>query len=232
MVEYTIPTEFKNSEDYNAYDYFVYKNGEPAERARKIAADPAAMLTDFFDCFEDYKGLKIAAISDTDGSSAVPMACMGAEVTIFGIFEEGKKYALKTAEAAGVSINYEICDFLETDKRFFDSFDAVIIKRAAIHYFYDIETFFGNVCRVLKTGGKLVCVDFQPFYKEGVCLVSKHRFSNIKRQLPEASEKRFALTDILQAVSLCGLKITSFDEETVADELAAKTWARLTAEKI
>lgn len=232
MVEYTISKEFKSTKDYNVYDYFVYKNGEPAERAKKIVQNPAAMLEDLSDCFEDYKGLKIAAISDTDGSSAVPMACMGAEVTIFGIFEEGKRYALKTAEAAGVRINYEICDVLEMKERFFDSFDAVIIKRATIHYFYDIETFFGNVSRMLKTGGKLICIDFHPFYKDGVCLVSKHRFSNIKRQLPEASEKRFALTDILQAVSLCGLKITSFDEETVADELAVKTWARLTAERI
>lgn len=232
MVEYSVPTEFKNAEDYNAYDYFVCKNGKPAERAKEIAADPAAMLEDFSDFFEDYKGMKIAAISDTDGSYAIPMACMGAEVTIFGVFDDGKKYALKTAAAAGASINYEICDILEMDERFFYSFDAVIIKRAAIHYFYDIETFFGNVSRMLKTGGKLVCIDFHPFYKEGICLVSKHRFSNIQRRLPEASEKRFALTDILQAVSLCGLKITSFDEETVTDELAAKTWARLTAEKI
>ena len=105
MVEYSIPTEFKKAEDYNAYDYFVYKNGEPADRAKKIAADPAALLEDFSDFFEDYKGLKIAAISDTDGSSAVPMACMGAEVTIFGIFNDAKRYALKTAEAAGVCIN-------------------------------------------------------------------------------------------------------------------------------
>lgn len=231
MIEYSIPTAFKKAEDYNAYDYFVYKSGKPAERAKKFFQDPAAMLTDFADFFETYKGLKIAAISDSDGSYAIPMACMGAEVTIFGIFEDAKRYALKTAEAAGVHINYEICDFLERDERFFDSFDAVIIKRAVIHYFYDIETFFGNVFGLLKTGGKLVCIDFQPFYKEGVCLVSKHRFSNIQRRLPEASEKRFAITDILQAVSLCGLKITSFDEEAVADELAAKTFARLIAEK-
>lgn len=232
MVEYSIPTEFKKAEDYNAYDYFVYKNGKPAERAKKITADPAAMLKDFSDCFENYRGLKIAAISDTDGSYAIPMACMGAEVTVFGISEEGKRYALKTADAAGVSINYEICDFLETNERFFDSFDAVIIKRSTIHYFYDIETFFGNVRGVLKTGGKLVCIDFHPFYKDGVCVVSKHRFSSIQGKLPEASGKRFALTDILQAVSLCGLKITSFDEETVTDELAARTRACLTAEKI
>ena len=232
MVEYSIPTAFKKAEDYNAYDYFVYKNGKPAERAKEITAEPAAMLEDFAEYLEDYKGLKIAAISDTDGSYAIPMACMGAEVTIFGVSEEAKEYALKTAKAAGVRINYEICDILEMDERFFDSFDAVIIKRAAIHYFYDIDTFFGNVRRVLKTGGKLVCIDFHPFYKEGVCFVSKHRFGNIQRQLPEASKKRFALTDILQAVSVCGLKITSFDEETVTDELAARTMACLTAEKI
>lgn len=232
MVEYSIPTEYKNAEDYNAYDYLAYKNGEPAERVEKILQDPAAMLTDFADCFDDYKGMKIAAISDTGGSYAIPMACMGAEVTIFGIFKEGRRYAVKTAEAAGVQINYEICDILEMDERFFDSFDAVIIKSSVIHYFYDAETFFNIIHSMLKQGGKLVCIDFHPFYMDGVCCVSKHRFSYIQRQLPEASEKRFALTDILQAISISGLKITSFDEETVTYELAAKTRACLTAEKI
>lgn len=232
MAEYSIPTAYKKTENYNAYDYFVYKNGTPAERAKKILQDPAAMLTDLADCFDDYKGMKIAAISDTGGSYAIPMACMGAEVTIFGMLKEGERYALKTAKAAKVQINYEICDILEMDERFFDSFDAVIIKSAAIHYFYDIETFFGNVGSMLKTGGKLVCIDFHPFYKEGVCLVSKPQFGHIQRQLPEMSEKRFALTDILQAVSLCGLKITSFDEETVTDVSASRTYACLTAKKI
>lgn len=232
MVEYSIPTEYKNAEDYNAYDYLAYKNGEPAERAEKILQDPAAMLTDFADCFDDYKGMKIAAISDTGGSYAIPMACMGAEVTIFGIFKEGRRYTVKTAEAAGVQINYEICDILEMNERFFDSFDAVIIKSSVIHYFYDVETFFNIIHSMLKQGGKLVCIDFHPFYMDGVCCVSKHRFSYIQRQLPEASEKRFALTDILQAISISGLKITSFDEDTVTYELAAKTRACLTAEKI
>lgn len=231
MVEYSIPTAFKNTEDYNAYDYFVCKNGKPAERAEKILQDPAAMLTDFAKYFKNYSGLKIAMISDTDGSAAVSMACMGADVTVFGVFKEAKRYAAQTAEAAGVHINYEVCDFLEADELFFDSFDAAVIKGAAIHYFYDVETFFGNVRSILKAGGRLVCIDFHPFYKENVCLVSKHRFSYIQSQLPEASKKRFSLTDILQAVSLCGLKITSFNEETVTDEPAAKTRVCLTAEK-
>lgn len=232
MVEYSIPTAFKSAVDYNAYDYFVYKHGEPAKWGKKILRDPAAMLTDFSEYFDSYSGLKIAAIADTDGSYAVPMACMGAEVTVFGAFDEAKRYAVKTAEAAGVHVNYEVYDFLDTDERFFDSFDAVVTKGAVIHYFYDIETFFGNVRSMLKSGGKLVCIDFHPFYKEGVCLVSKHRFSSIQRQLPEAAEKRFSLTDILQAASLCGLKITAFDEETVTDELAARTWACLTAARV
>lgn len=231
MVEYTIGAAFKNTEDYSIYDYMVHKNGKPAERAEKIMRDPAAMLKDFSVCFKNYKGLKIAAISDTGGSYSVPMACMGADVTVFGIFEDSKRYAQKTAEAAGVHINYEICDFMELDERFFGTFDAVIIKKAVIHYFYDIETFFGNVGSMLKKGGKLICYDFHPFYRDGICLAENGQFSNIRRQLPEAAAKRFALTDILQAVSTCGLRITSFDEETITDKSAARTLARLTAEK-
>lgn len=231
MVEYTIGAAFKNTEDNNVYDYLTCKNGEPADYAKKLMHDAAAMLAEFSDCFDDYGGLKIAAISDTDGSYAVPMACMGAEATVFGTFKDGKRYALKTAEAAGVHINYELCDILKTDERFSGRFDAVVIIKASIHYFYDIKTFFNVVRSMLKPGGKLICIDFHPFYKDGICFADNNRFGYIQRQLPEACEKRFALTDILQAVSTCGLRITSFDEETVTDGLASRTKVRLTAEK-
>lgn len=232
MVEYAIPKPFKNSDSYGAYDYLVYKNGDPADYGKKLSQDPYAMLTDFAECFDSYKRLKAAAISDTDGSYSVPMACLGADITVFGVFDEAKRYVLKTAEAAGVRINYEVGDLLDADERFFDSFDAVIIKKSVIHYFYDIKTFFNIICSMLKTGGKLVCLDFHPFYQNGVCRVGDCCFSHILRQLPEESEKRYALTDILQAVSLCGLKITSFDEKTAAEDMTDGARACLTAEKI
>lgn len=231
MAEYKGRTKSKVPAIRSVYDYLVYKNGSPAKYAKKLSREPAAMLADFEDFFDGYEGLKIAAISDTDGSYAIPMACMGAETTVFGTLEEARGYVLKTAGSASVSINYEARDILEEDGNFPDGFDAVIIKRAVIHYFYDIETFFKIICSMLKKGGRLICIDFHPFYQNGVCCVGDHRFSHILRQFPEESEKRYALTDILQAISLCGLKITSFDEETVSDELTSRTRACLTAEK-
>lgn len=232
MTEYSIKTAFKNPSDYNAYDYFVCRRGKPREYAKRLTQDPAAMLADFADYFDDYRNLKIAAIADTDGSYAIPMACLGAEITIFGVSEEAKKYAEKTAEAAETAITYETEDFINTDVRFFNSFDTVLIKGSVIHYFYDIEKFFSIVRSILKPDGRLICIDFQPKCQQDVCIVRKHRYNHIHAQMPEVSLKRFSLTEILREISCCGLKITSLNEKKVQDGNITKTAAILTAEKI
>lgn len=36
-------------------------------------------------------------------------------MTVFDISEDNKRYAMETADAAGVSINFEVCDILEID---------------------------------------------------------------------------------------------------------------------
>lgn len=208
----------------------VYKNGEPEVFGKKLAKNKAAALEEFSGYFDNYEGMKIAAVSDTDGSYAVPMALMGADVTVFGVSADGRRYALKAAKAAGVQINYEVCDFLETEERFFGEFDAVVMKKAVIHYFYDIEAFFGTVFSLLKKGGKLVCVDFHPFYKIGAyCFGS--RFGTICRLLPETSEKRFALTEIFRAVNVCGFDITDFTEDDITEGRTVREFAGLAAVK-
>lgn len=214
----------------NVYSYLVYKSGEPEKFGRGLALEKAAVLEEFSGRIDKYEDMKIAAISDTDGSYAIPMALMGGSVTVFGVSEDGRRYASEAAAAAGAQINYEVCEILETEERFFGEFDAVIIKNAVIHYFYDIEAFFKIVRSMLKTGGKLICMDFHPFYKNGAHCAGS-RFSIVQRQLPETSEKRFALIDILRAVSVCGFNITDFTEETVTEGMTSRSLAILEAEK-
>lgn len=209
----------------------VYKNGAPEVFGKKLAENKAAALEEFSGYLDKYEGMKIAALSDTDGSYSIPMALMGAAVTVFGVSEDGRRYALEAAKAAGAQINYEVCDFLETEERFFGEFDAVVMKKAVIHYFYDIEAFFGVVRSMLKTDGKLVCLDFHPFLKNGA-LRSDSRFGRVQRQLPEASDKRFALTDILRAVNVCGFDITDFSEDLITDGMTSRANVSIAAKKI
>ena len=50
-------------------------------------------------------GIKIANICGSCGKKAVPLAILGAEVTVFDISEDNKRYALEVAAAAKVDLN-------------------------------------------------------------------------------------------------------------------------------
>ena len=100
----------KEAWEFNAYDFWVERSGKPCERAEKVLADPVRFLRHHASCFEEYKGIKVANICGSCGKKAVPLAVLGAEVTIFDISEENMRYAMETAAAAGVPLNYELGD--------------------------------------------------------------------------------------------------------------------------
>jgi len=63
-------------------------------------------------------------------------------VTVFDISVDNQRYALELADAAGVLIDYEVCNVLEIDrKRFGDAFDVVFMEGGSLHYFHDIDAF-------------------------------------------------------------------------------------------
>lgn len=98
------------------------------------------MLKKYVNYFDAYEGVKIANICGSCGKKAIPLALLGAEVTIFDISESNKKYALEVAEAADVRISYEVCDVLEIDKeKYEDYFDVVFMEGGVLHYFHDID---------------------------------------------------------------------------------------------
>ncbi len=89
----------KKAWEYNAYDFWVKHSGTPAERAKSDLENPIGMLRKYSDYFETYSGIKIANICGSCGKKAVPLAVLGAEVTVFDISEDNKRYALEVAAA-------------------------------------------------------------------------------------------------------------------------------------
>ena len=76
-----------------------------------------------------YEGVKIANICGSCGKKAIPLAILGAEVTVFDISEENKRYALETAQAANVSINYVVGDVMDIDLgQYGGTFDVVFME--------------------------------------------------------------------------------------------------------
>ena len=74
MIDYSIQN--KKAWEYNAYDFWVKEAGMPADRAKKIVADPLAALKRYANYFETYKGIRIANICGSCGKKAVPGASM------------------------------------------------------------------------------------------------------------------------------------------------------------
>ena len=83
------------------------------DKAKEDVENPRKMLRRYADYFDEFEGIKIANICGSCGKKAIPLALLGADVTVFDISEGNKKYAMEVAEEANVDITYEVGDVLE-----------------------------------------------------------------------------------------------------------------------
>lgn len=223
----------KKAWEYNAYDFWVKEAGTPEERAKTDVENPKRRLKWHANYFDTYEGIRVANICGSCGKKAVPLALLGAEVTVFDISEENKRYALEVAEAAQVSINFEVGDVLEIDmEKFGGTFDVVFMEGGILHYFHDINEFMQIMFGLLKPGGKMICSDFHPFTKIADALQLDHpsmsyfetevfdgemahaRFydDEIRKQMPKCSYRKYTISEIINAIIQNGFVLVQFDE--------------------
>ena len=219
--------------EYNAYEFWIKQNGSPAERAKQDKENPIARLRKYAAYFDSYQGIRVANICGSCGKKAIPLALLGAEVTVFDISEDNKKYAMEVAEAAGVSIRYEVGDVLEIDMETFRGFyDVVFMEGGILHYFHDINEFMQMMHGLLKPNGKLICSDFHPFTKlsdtlgleqstmsyfstevfEGEMAHARFFPEEIRQKMPKCSYRKYTISEILNAMIQCGFTLERFDE--------------------
>ena len=124
----------KDGWEYDAYNFWVSHYGQPIERAKLSLENPKKALKHFAQYFENVKSVNIANICGSCGKKAIPLAILGANVTVFDFSEENKKYACETADAAGVSINYIVGDVLDIDLSLYGKyFDIVFMEGGILH---------------------------------------------------------------------------------------------------
>ena len=231
MVDYSIQN--KKAWEYNAYEFWVKHAGTPAERAKKDLENPIAMLKRYSDYFETYSGIKVANICGSCGKKAIPLAILGAEVTVFDISEDNRKYALEVAAEANVDLRFEVCDILEIDlEKYGNYFDVVFMEGGVLHYFHDIDEFMSIMYSLLKNGGKMICSDFHPFTKiadlldlqqpamsyfstdifEGEMAHARFCEEEIRKLMPKCSYRKYTVSEIINAVIKNGFTMRKFDE--------------------
>jgi 2-polyprenyl-3-methyl-5-hydroxy-6-metoxy-1,4-benzoquinol methylase len=225
--------QHKAAWEFDAYGFWVRQSGTPQERAEKDKADPVRMLGKYAAYFDQYQGIRVANICGSCGKKAIPLALLGADVTVFDISEDNRRYAVETAEAAGVQINFVVGDVLETDlDTYGETFDVVFMEGGILHYFHDLNEFMRIMYRLLKPGGKMICSDFHPFTKindslkletpvmsyfstevyEGEMAHARFYPEEIRKQMPRCSLRKYTVSEIINAIIRSGFCLKQFDE--------------------
>ena len=223
----------KKAWEFDTYDFWIRTSGTPFDRARKSIENPVKMLKYHADYFDKYEGLRIANICGSCGKKAIPLALLGAEVTIFDISEANKRYACETAEAADVTIHFEVCDILEINlTKYKNYFDVVFMEGGVLHYFHDIDEFMKVMYSLLKPGGKMLCSDFHPFTKimdilkleqpamsyfstevfEGEMAHARFYEDETRRQIPRCMYRKYTISEIINSILQNGFCLKQFDE--------------------
>lgn len=231
MQEYSLQN--KKAWEFNAYEFWIKDSGAPADRAKKALADPIGMLKRYAGYFDTYAGIRVANICGSCGKKAIPLAILGADVTIFDISEDNKRYAVEVAEHANVYIDFQVGDVLEIDlEKYGQSFDVVFMEGGILHYFHDIHQFMGIMHALLKPGGKMICSDFHPFTKisdlldfghpsmnyfsedifEGEMAHARFYPEEIRTQMPKCSYRKYTISEIVNGIIGAGFVLERFDE--------------------
>lgn len=226
----------KTAWEHRAYEFWN-SQASPAEKAAYIKQDPMARLRYHQAYFKDIIGKKIANPCGSNGRIAVPLALLGADVTVFDISKENKRYALELAKEAAVEINYIVNDFCETDTtEHGNKFDMVYSEGGILHYFSDINAFIKVIYEILKPKGILILSDFHPYRKinrtgssmmsveqtNGDYFETKLHNGNVayhgffppdeQAEFPQCSLRFYTLMDIINTVLQAGFTLLEFLE--------------------
>lgn len=236
----------KEAWSYRAYEFWSQKTGLPKEAAEDMKRAPEKRLRRFLKYLGPVQSKKIANLLGSNGRMAVPLAILGADVTIVDISEENRRYALELAEAAEVGLTYIVSDFLEWDSSSMDnSFDIAFLEGGILHYFLDLKEFANKIYGLLKLGGKLVLNDFHPFRKVlkvrdifaeredkleltgnyfenevqvGEVAYEKFFSENEQKEFPKCLLRFWTMGEIITAFAAAGFVIESLEEGPRFDE--------------
>jgi 2-polyprenyl-3-methyl-5-hydroxy-6-metoxy-1,4-benzoquinol methylase len=221
-----------------AYDAWINHLGTPSEQAEKLISNPNFPLRRWLKFIGEPKGLRIVNLLGSTGGKAIPLAILGAEVTIVDISEENMRYALEVARATGVKVQYINADVLNIpNEGELRNFDIVLMEFGILHYFSDLNLIFSVVTKMLKPNGRFILTDFHPFAHKllidegnGIVLKEKGNYfdtelredniaytsfipENERSSLHKVLLRKWTLGEILSALASHGMYLRILEEE-------------------
>lgn len=221
----------KNAWEYRAYEFWNKRDGSPKEKAKEILKNPRASLKKHQEYFDELDGMNVANICGSNGRKAVPLSLLGANVTVFDISEENRKYALELADCTNTDIDYVVGDVYDIDvNKYRNHFDILYLEGGILHYFNDIDQLMAILFLILTDGGKMILSDYHPLKR---CISSdlkyipsyfdkelhnedisyKQFFEEQEQQyFPDVSLRFYTVGEIINSVISTGFNLHRFDE--------------------
>ena len=142
-----------------------------------FGTQPNIWLRDHSSCWQP--GQRVLCVADGEGRNSVWLAKSGLVVDAFDIAEVGVAKARTLAVAAGVSVNYRVCDCdsFPWPENAYDGVAAIFVQFAdpALR-----ARLFANIARCLRPGGSLVLQGYTPRqldYKTGGPSIASHLYT-------------------------------------------------------
>ncbi|WP_157685621.1 class I SAM-dependent methyltransferase [Paenibacillus donghaensis] len=217
-----------------AYQAWVQRYGTPDELAVELQREHKHHLRYWLKYIGDLSGKRIINLLGSHGRKAISLALLGADVTVVDISEENRLYAMQTASAAGVKLNYICSDVLNIpNEEILGEFDIVLMEFGVMHYFTDLSSIFSVVHRRLGKNGRFILTDFHPFARAWMNTYNlkqptgNYFDDSIKEEevafaklLPEEERsglgktlvRSWTIGEILTAIGTMGLYIRTFEE--------------------
>jgi 2-polyprenyl-3-methyl-5-hydroxy-6-metoxy-1,4-benzoquinol methylase len=229
-----------NEQAWNDVAYEAWKNklGLPQKVANKLCDNPERNLSVLYPKFGEIKGKKIANIMGSNGTKAIALALLGADVTIFDFSEGNKIYADEVAHHANVEVRYALENIVDLPvEELTGDYDIAFAEMGILHYFTDLEPIFTSVYNLLGKSGKFILRDFHPVSNKLIssrgttAKIRKHKVNgdyfdtslvesdiSYAKYLPDTDTKKvylrkWNLGETVTAIAKSGLIIESLEEE-------------------
>ncbi|MDF2537370.1 MAG: hypothetical protein K0S76_391 [Herbinix sp.] len=221
-----------------AYEAWNNKFGAPQIAAKRIMDNPEKTLTGLNHKLGQVSGKKIANLLGSNGTKAIALAVLGADVTVFDFSKGSRTYAEEAADIAKVKIRYVLENIVDLpESELSADYDIVFAEIGIIHYFTDLVPFFITAYQLLGSGGRFILRDFHPVSnklissKGTTAKIRKHKVDgdyfdtslveseiSYAKYLPAVETqkvylRKWNLGEIITAAAKAGLIIESLEEE-------------------